>query len=74
MKGVVGMGTKRKTMKTVIKQVKTPMPLQRKVLRQFALLEPVFDFFFGVRFVAFFAMPQISVFEQSTALSDTNQG
>ena len=26
------------------------------------LLEPVFDFFFGARLVAFFAMPQISVF------------
>ena len=38
------------------------MPVQRKILRQFALLEPVFDFFFGARLVAFLAMPQISVF------------
>ena len=56
------MGTKRKTMKTAIKQARTPIPIQRKILRQLALLEPVFDFFFGARLVAFFAMPQISVF------------
>ena len=38
------------------------MPIQRMILRQVALLEPVFNFFFGARLVAFFAMPQISIF------------
>src|SRR6056300_294409 len=56
------MRTKRKTIKTAIKQAKAPMPIQRRILRQFALLEPVFDFFCSARLVAFFAMPQISVF------------
>src|SRR6056300_1632723 len=56
------MRTKRKTIKTAIKQAKAPMPIQRRILRQSALLETVFDFFFGARLVAFFAMPQISVF------------
>ena len=49
-------------MKTAIKQARKPIPVQRKILRQFAELEPVFDFFFGARMVAFFAMPQISAF------------
>jgi hypothetical protein len=56
------MGTKRKTTKTAIKQARTTIPIQRIILRQFALLEPVFDFFFGARLVAFFAMPRISIF------------